>query len=486
MSSSTNFMDDVIPTKKNTGLRHSERRLLLSSVDWGLTAIAFLLSIIVSPVARFSGVPQLSNYAIWIAILFGIWLVVIQLLDTHRLDVAAQPFRSMWSGAGAAVLTAILFNVIPVLTPGSSRLLHFLYFPFFAFVLIGVWRMIYANWLYQPSFARRVLVIGAGDTGRAFLSSLPRLGDKSADFSSYGYKVLGFVDDAENKQGKTIAGVPVIGKGTDLSNIVNEMQPDEIVIAISNTHRMEKPLLDKILEAREQGIHITTMLDAYEMINGRVPVAYAGSNVHVASPMERPASHRLYLGVQRLVDLIIGVIGCGILFFVLPFVWITNRLTDPGDLFYKQERVGLNGRNFDVIKFRSMVMDAEKFSGAVWATENDPRITPMGRFLRKTRLDELPQFWNVLKGEMSIVGPRPERPHFVEQLAEEIPFYRARHAVKPGITGWAQVNYGYGATLHDSLMKLEYDLYYIKHQNLYLDLLTINKTFQVMVGMRGR
>jgi lipopolysaccharide/colanic/teichoic acid biosynthesis glycosyltransferase len=148
--------------------------------------------------------------------------------------------------------------------------------------------------------------------------------------------------------------------------------------------------------------------------------------------------------------------------------------------------VGQGGRVFGVVKFRSMVVNAEEHTGVVWATENDGRVTPVGRLLRKTRLDESPQFWNVVKGDMGLIGPRPERPEFITQLAQQIPFYRVRHAVKPGITGWAQVKYRYGASVHDALVKLQYDLYYIKHQGFYLDLLILLKTVQVVLGLKGR
>jgi lipopolysaccharide/colanic/teichoic acid biosynthesis glycosyltransferase len=170
----------------------------------------------------------------------------------------------------------------------------------------------------------------------------------------------------------------------------------------------------------------------------------------------------------------------------MPFIWLGNRLTNPGDLFYWQERVGEGGKVFQVVKFRSMVMGAEQDTGVVWARENDERITPVGRLLRKARIDEMPQFWNVLKGEMSLIGPRPERPFIITTLEKEIPFYRVRHAVRPGITGWAQVCYRYGASVDDAHIKLEYDLYYIKHQSWYLDLVILVKTVRVMLGLQGQ
>jgi lipopolysaccharide/colanic/teichoic acid biosynthesis glycosyltransferase len=177
------------------------------------------------------------------------------------------------------------------------------------------------------------------------------------------------------------------------------------------------------------------------------------------------------------------MVGLVILF---PFVALAIYLNDPGPIFYRQERTGRRGQSFYLLKFRSMITDAEKYGKAVWATQDDPRITRVGKFLRLTRIDELPQIWNVLKGDMSIVGPRPERPVFIAQLQEEIPFYRMRLSVKPGLTGWAQINYRYGSTVEDAIKKLEYDLYYIKHQSLLLDVLIILRTIKVVLLFRGQ
>jgi lipopolysaccharide/colanic/teichoic acid biosynthesis glycosyltransferase len=194
---------------------------------------------------------------------------------------------------------------------------------------------------------------------------------------------------------------------------------------------------------------------------------------------------RFYPGLKRLFDLIGALVGGLAVLALCPLIWLANRFTSPGDLFYWQERVGLHGRPFRMVKFRSMRMNAETETGAVWAQENDQRVTPVGHILRKSRLDEAPQVWNVLRGEMSLIGPRPERPEFVAGLAEQIPDFQARHAVKPGITGWAQVNYRYAASTDDTLIKLQYDLHYVKHRSMYLDLLILAKTILVMASFKG-
>jgi lipopolysaccharide/colanic/teichoic acid biosynthesis glycosyltransferase len=195
--------------------------------------------------------------------------------------------------------------------------------------------------------------------------------------------------------------------------------------------------------------------------------------------------HRVFLAGKRSLDLLTACGGLVIVALLAPWVALANAVWSPGPLLYWQTRVGRGGRPFELVKFRSMIPDAESL-GPVWATEGDERVTAVGRVLRKARLDELPQVWNILKGEMSLVGPRPERPEFVRELVQEIPFYQARHAVRPGITGWAQVRYRYGNSVQDALVKLQYDLYYIKHQNLYLELSILVKTAAVMIRLRGR
>jgi lipopolysaccharide/colanic/teichoic acid biosynthesis glycosyltransferase len=228
------------------------------------------------------------------------------------------------------------------------------------------------------------------------------------------------------------------------------------------------------------------MSSLYERMTGKVPVEHAGSNLHVVLPLSDVPMQRVLGAVKRLFDLLSSLAGLFVLGLTLPGIALANAVWSPGPLLYWQERVGKGGRTFTLVKLRTMVPDAEQVSGAVWAMEDDERVTPVGRFLRMSRLDELPQCWNILRGEMSLVGPRPERPEIVAHLVEQVPFYQARHAVRPGITGWAQVRYHYGSSVNDALVKLQYDLYYIKHQSVYLELSILVKTAAVILGLRGR
>ncbi len=241
------------------------------------------------------------------------------------------------------------------------------------------------------------------------------------------------------------------------------------------------------MACREQGFHVTTMQAVYERMLGRVPVEHIGRNISAVLPEDdRGPGERLYVLGKRAADLLIAGLTMIPLGLIIPLVALLNLPWNRGPLFYRQVRVGKAGRPFSVIKFRTMVTNAEEETGAVWARAGDPRVTPVGRLLRKARIDELPQVINVLRGEMSIIGPRPERPEFVEMLAREIPFYRARHAVRPGLTGWAQVKYGYGNTVEDARIKLEYDLYYVRQAGFYLDALILLKTLAVVLRLQGK
>jgi exopolysaccharide biosynthesis polyprenyl glycosylphosphotransferase len=241
-----------------------------------------------------------------------------------------------------------------------------------------------------------------------------------------------------------------------------------------------------LLVAQELGVALRPMPIVYEEITGRVPVDYIGDNWYVALPLGHASTGSVYPIVKRAFDLVSASLGAMLFCIALPFIALAIKLDSPGPLFYTQERVGQGGRIFRVRKLRTMVVNAEQNGQAVWATKNDPRVTRVGKILRKMHVDEFPQFWNILRGEMSAVGPRPERPEFVAQLEHRIPFYRLRHAVKPGMAGWALVNAGYVDSLEIAQLRVEYDLYYIKHQSLWLDLWILFRTVVQVVAFGGR
>jgi exopolysaccharide biosynthesis polyprenyl glycosylphosphotransferase len=227
------------------------------------------------------------------------------------------------------------------------------------------------------------------------------------------------------------------------------------------------------------------MTSLYEEITGRVPLDHLDADWVIAAYLDQNRGRLPYLLFKRLLDIGLALVGLALLAVLLPFIALAIRLESPGPILYRQTRLGQGGRPFTLYKFRSMVADAEADGQARWATSDDNRVTKVGLWLRRSRLDEAPQLWNVLRGEMSLVGPRPERPEFIEELQHQIPFYRARLIVPPGLTGWAQVNYGYASTVADAALKLQWDLYYIRHRSAWLDLLILWRTIRVIVGFKG-
>lgn len=442
----------------------------------------------------------------WIFSLLVLWGGCAFLFECYALDKVANVYSSLIRVICAAVLTATLYVLMPYITPSlpPSRL-EALIFPGLLVASLSAWRVAYAIGFARPNTYRDVLVVGTGRAEVAFARAISTIGTKNSTlYESLGYRLLGFVEGNTPVAEKALENVPVLGRCEDLVQIVRRLRPQELVIAdeLVETLRysiadatypqrrrsdvVRSELFEAVLSSSEMGITITTTSNHYEQISGRVPIEHLDQAIGAVLAYTYSPTQRFYLLLRRLFDIGASLAGCLALALVIPLVWLGNRLYSPGPLFYGQERVGQGGRAFVVRKFRSMIVDAEKHTGAVWAGENDPRITPVGRLLRKTRLDELPQFWNILKGEMSLIGPRPERPYFVEQLAKQFPFYRARHAVRPGLTGWAQVKYRYGASVEDSLTKLEYDMYYIKHQNMLIDFEILMRTIAVVLGLKGR
>jgi exopolysaccharide biosynthesis polyprenyl glycosylphosphotransferase len=369
------------------------------------------------------------------------------------------------------VLIFVYLIIYFVSTPRSLPRLFLLYYAAIATPLLFVSRAAFSVLFVQPRFRMRTLIVGAGWAGRTAVEVIQ-------DHLQDEYVLVGLVDDDADKQGDSIGDVRVMGDGAALPDLVRINDIDLLVVAI--TRGISPALFQNILACQQAGVGVISMSSLYERTLERTPVHHLPEQWF----MEFEPPDVLTQIVKRIIDLAFAIVAGIGLAVLLPFLALAIRLESPGGVFYRQERLGRNGKPFWVYKLRSMVPDAEK-GGAQWAQENDPRITRVGRFLRKTRLDELPQVWNVLRGEMSLIGPRPERPEFVAQLQEQIPYYRSRLSVRPGLTGWAQVRYRYGNSVEDARMKLEYDLYYIKHQSLLLDLSILFRTVGVVLKMAG-
>jgi exopolysaccharide biosynthesis polyprenyl glycosylphosphotransferase len=384
----------------------------------------------------------------------------------------------------------LFYNFIPYLPPALPPSRQ----PFFIALVVPVGFLVLGRILYllvfsRPDLRRKVVIVGAGWAGRTIHQTL-------LEYGSSVYDLVGYVDDDPNllekeiwvtgqdhpQPGRKKHYLPLLGGTDQLANIISEHDLDVVVIAI--THGVNGELLKVFTDILQQRVDVVPMPVMYEKLMGRVPVEHIGVHWAVSIPLEHPSNKTVWKVSKRMFDLFWAGLGTLILLPIFPIVALIIYMDSPGPILYRQERLGRNGKLFKMYKFRSMITDAEA-EGAVWAKENDPRITRFGKLLRKTHLDEFPQFFNILKGDMSVVGPRPERPEFVERLTAEIPFYRVRLAVKPGMAGWGLIHQGYGSSVEDSLRKLEYDLYYIKHQNLVMDFQILLRTFWETVTMRG-
>jgi len=466
-------------------LRASERLLLLGVMDVLLINVALLIAL--APVTGF--VVTLDNILAnnkWFLTLTIAWLGCATFFDCYSLARAASTVTSIRNTILATVATATVFVLIPYLTPPLTSRGAIFYFAGLALILLVAWRTSYARLIDQPMFQQRALIVGAGSAGTALLNAMKITPKRSSNpYRGTGYEIVGLIDDDMRRRGEAIEDVRVLGDHESMIELVKQLRINELILAITNTQSISDEMMDALLQCRELGLRVSTMATVYERLTGRVPIDYVGRDLYMVLPMDDNAIERAFKIIKRLMDFVAALGGLLLLGMVVIPIAIANRLTSPGPLFYKQRRVGQGGKIFEVYKFRSMRPDAERASGAVWARKGDDRITPAGRILRKSRLDELPQFINVLKGDMSMIGPRPERPEFVNALSLMIPYYRARHAVKPGITGWAQVKFGYGSTHEDSRIKLEHDLYYVKHASPMLDIMIALQTPLIMLLGKG-
>ncbi len=409
--------------------------------------------------------------ALSVTIIFQLALYFFDLYDMRRMGRAIETAVRMVQAFGfGCILLAGLYYSFPSLII-SSRI-YWVCFLVICYVLL-LWRTLYYLILERRLFAQGVLMLGTGKIA----SAISKVIEENQDS---GYKIAAFIGE-KNDELFNPKEAPVLSPKEDLQHLCRDFRAERIIVGLDD-RRGNMPV-DALLECKVKGMEIQDGITFYEAITGKILVEKVNPAWLVFS--DGFQVNRLTYFMKRSFDLTIAL---GIFFLALPIAVVTAlliKLDSPGPVFYTQERVGEGESTFKVIKFRSMRQDAEK-NGPVWALKNDNRITRVGSFIRKTRIDELPQVINVFKGEMSFVGPRPERPVFVQRLTETIPYYRLRHSVKPGITGWAQVWYPYGASEEDALRKLEFDLYYIKNQSLFMDMLVIFHTIKTVLLRKGR
>ncbi|HET6646704.1 MAG TPA: TIGR03013 family XrtA/PEP-CTERM system glycosyltransferase [Pyrinomonadaceae bacterium] len=371
----------------------------------------------------------------------------------------------------AWIALALMFYLFPQLMIGRGVAL--LALPL-ALMLMVSWRISIHWFLGHPDFGERILIVGSGHLAVEVAREVLNRPDA-------GYRIVGFVGTDSDLLGKSLINPRVIAMTSELAQVVKRENVDRIVVAMGE-RRGQLPT-EQLLKLSLAGtVSIEEGASFSERVTGRVSLNMLRPSWLIFSGRGRQAR---IAGIARSVVHRVGALAGAIL--SLPIVLLTAiliKLDSHGPILYRQERVGQNGRPFTLLKFRSMRVDAEE-AGPVWASKDDDRVTRMGRIIRKIRVDEIPQFWNILRGEMNFVGPRPERPHFVSQLASEIPYYEQRHLIPPGLTGWAQIKYPYGASIEDARQKLQYDLFYVKNQSLILDAIILFETIKIILFGRG-
>jgi sugar transferase (PEP-CTERM system associated) len=416
----------------------------------------------------FSGNGPLRLSIVVAMIMFGLYCN--DLYENFHIDSQIQLVQQVCLAVGIAFLTQALmaYLVAGWITPRYTMILGSV----LVLIVIPPWRILYAGLVFKALGAENVLLLGTSPTLREIAGGLQQK-------PTMGLKIIGYLDDGAGGD-DPFPGIPRLGTIGDLKKIVDH-KPDRIVVGV--TERRNRLPIQDLLGLRFSGIRIEDATQLYEAAFSRVCTREFRPSQLIFSDELGPRSGSGTL--QAIYCFVFAVVLLIVTSPLLLIVAIAVRLSSPGAILLRQQRVGRGNEVFTVYKFRSMYANAEAHTGAVWATRNDPRITPVGRFIRRARLDELPQLFNVLKGEMAIAGPRPERPEFVKTLSEQIPYYPQRHCVKPGITGWAQINYKYGDTIEDTITKLEYDLYYIKNMSVSLDAYIFFHTLKTMLLSRG-
>ncbi len=460
--------------RNNLHFEISERKFFLRLFDVVWVLFALYVVGILFEVDYFQF--QSGNWY-WSVVLATYLALFAGIFELYDLQKASSFTKVLQNAVLATSVTVLFFLMTPVLTPVlPENRFKILYLFLTILITLLLWRYSYITLISSPRFYRRVLIVGEPLEVELVASHLQQ--------SDPNYNIIGYVNPQEAKNinfGKaSLEEFP----SRDLWETVREHSVDEILISNLGAEKVGE-LYEEILKLLKRGFPVKDFNEVYEDKTSKIPVQHIEKNFYQFFPLSRSNDNKFYLFFHRTADILISVVGIIFGLLLLPFVFFGNLIANKGQLFYRQERVGKNGRPFTILKFRTMRCDAE-VNGAVWATKNDVRITGFGKFLRRTRMDEFPQFYNILKGEMSLIGPRPERPFFVQELSELIPFYDTRHFVKPGLTGWAQVMCDYADSHADSLEKLQYDLYYIKHRNIFLDITILTKTLSTVIFFRGQ
>ncbi|WP_194767987.1 exopolysaccharide biosynthesis polyprenyl glycosylphosphotransferase [Tamlana sp. I1] len=453
----------------------SERKILLRIFD--MLSIFFALPLVgyVFHFEYFTVTEENWTGVLVLVLYISVFGSVFELYDLQK---SSSIEKTLFGIVATVSITVLFYLLTPFFTPVlPSNRLQIAYFYFAILIALLLWRLAYILFVASPRFYKRVLIVGETTNidiiNEAFKGIDPN------------YKIVGFVNCDINNRVAVKSDSITEYRPDQIEEIIKLKGVSEIVVASYKSETITSDIYLTLIKLLESGFPIYEYTQVYEEMTQRVPVQFVGKDFYKYFPFSRNNQNKLYLFFRRLFDVLLSFLGLFIGLLFLPFILLGNLLGNRGPLFYTQERIGKNGKIFKIIKYRTMIVNAE-VSGAVWAKKGDVRVTPFGKFLRHSRLDEIPQFLNIIKGEMSLIGPRPERPVFVNELSEIIAFYETRHIIKPGLTGWAQVKTRYASSVDDNLLKLQYDLYYIKHRGFFLDFMILVKTLSTMVFFRGQ
>lgn len=453
----------------------SERKVLLRIFDiFSVLLSLYFVGDILNLQYLIASTSHFYNALVLAVYLSGVGVV----FEMYDLQVASNQFQIMKSCILTASTTVLFYLFTPIFSAELPKnRLQILIFYLTVIIALILWRIFYVKFLASNRFVQNVVLVCGNEQVEELILGLEN--------SDPHYRIVAYVnsDTSNNNQQKYhfIKNLEI----EDLVAFVNENNLFEIVVASQKNVDITVELYQKLLYLLENGTTIREYIHVYEQKTHRIPLHHITRDFYKVFPFNRTNSNQLYLLNIKIIEILISVLGLIFGLLIIPFVLIGNTIGNKGKLFYTQERVGKNGKKFQILKFRTMVSNTEK-EETFSLGSNDSRVTPFGKFMRKTRIDEIPQFVNILKGEMAVIGPRPERPFFVKEIAEIMPFYETRHVIKPGLTGWAQVNYSYGESIEDSLIKLQYDLYYIKHRSIFLDLNITIKTISTVLFYRGQ
>lgn len=455
------------------------QQVLLFVVDLVLLLLSLTLAFSIARYVRFDVLFVFESFTVACVIFFGVYGLLFFIGQLYDVESRYDEMRSFLYICGVVLaatgLISIIYNFLPryriawrVIALQAPLVILFIY----------LWRRLYALITRGIVTGRRVLLLGGAERAAALLEDLR---------NGYGGEltIAGIVDDDPGMVGRTLGGVKVLGDTHHLGAIVEKERIQTIVFAPGYRSSANGHTVRNLLDLKARGIKVDELPTLYMRITGKVPVRHIEDHWLVFSQDFTGIARADERNLKRLTDILLACLALLVLAPLMAVCALLIKVTSRGPILYRQERVGLDRRPYNLLKFRTMRADAEE-EGPRWATADDARVTPVGRFMRRLRLDETPQFLNVLRGEMSVIGPRPERPYFVELLERDIPYYALRFAARPGMTGWAQVNYPYGASVDDAHAKLEYDLYYVQEMSPFLDLVILLKTFQTLLFRPGR